>query len=373
MAGACHRVVVAERAGEMREIGAALSLWPNALEALAHLGVADEVRAQGLEAPTASIRSTSGASIARFDTEGLRRALGGLPVVVLRAALQAALLAVCGRQGVEIRLGQSVEEVRLEEGRVLVITSDVEAVFDAVVGADGINSKVRTAVEALGQPRDCDRIAWRAVIPEPPGPAIKTWLTVGVGSQLIASPAPDHMVYWAADTPGIDESAFGDGDPRDILRRRFAGWHQPISELIEATPADALIVNRIHDRRPPKALRRGPILLVGDAAHAMTPDLGQGACQAIEDAAVLLTCARSRPNVDPAVLFESFEQVRLRRVRQLVRDSYLLGRVATAPYRVAAGARDMLTRLVPETINNRRLAVYASGAALRRQLAEAAR
>lgn len=65
-------------------------------------------------------------------------------------------------------------------------------------------------------------------------------------------------------------------DPREVLLRRFSGWHHPISEIVEATPPQSLIVNRIYDRRPPQKLQRGPVLLVGDAAHAMTPDLGHG-------------------------------------------------------------------------------------------------
>lgn len=368
MTKAGHQVVVAEQATELREIGAALSLWPNALAALDHLGVGKRVRVAGLEAPTASIRSIRGGAIVRFDTDVMRRALGGLPLVVLRSGLQSILLEECNRLGVAIQLGQELTEVRPERRYVTIGTSAGEATFDAVIGADGIHSNVRLVVEPSDELRDCDRTAWRAVIPNHAGLISETWLTVGVGLQLIASPAPAGLVYWAADTPGSDAAKVYDADPRAILRRRFARWHQPIPEMIEATPPDSLIVDRIFDRRPPTKLQRGPILLVGDAAHPMTPDLGQGACQAIEDAAILLACATSRRDTDPGALFESFERVRLGRIRHIVRDSYRIGRLATAPSRLAAGTRDLVSRLVPETISNRRLAVYASSAAFRRQL-----
>lgn len=83
----------------------------------------------------------------------------------------------------------------------------------------------------------------------------------------------------------------------------------------------------------------------------------------MKDAALLLACARAQPAADPSLIFESFEGVRRRRVRQMVRDSYAIGSLATAPNRFAAGTRDLLTRLVPEAINMRRLAVYASATA----------
>lgn len=373
MTKAGHRVTITERAGELREIGAALSIWPNALAALDYLGVREEVRAASVEAPTASIRSASGRTIVRLDTHAMRRALNGLPVVVLRADLQVALYAECAALGVAIRLGQAVEKVWREGRQVLVRTAAGDATFDAAIGADGIYSKIRSAVVTGHELRDCDRTAWRAVIPNHDGLVSETWLSVGVALQLIASPAPDGLAYWAADTPGSDATRADEIDPRQVLRCRFSGWHHPISEIIEATPPQSLIINHIYDRRPPQKLQRGPILLVGDAAHAMTPDLGQGACQALEDAALLLACARAHLAADPTALFESFERVRLRRVRQIVRDSYGIGRLATAPSRFAAGTRDLITQLVPEAINNRRLAVYASATAFAHQLEKAAR
>ena len=90
-----HEVVVIEKASELREIGAALSLWPNSLAALAYLGLGQQIRSRSLEAPTASIRSSSGRPLVHFDSDAMRTALGGVPVVVLRADLQAVLLQAC--------------------------------------------------------------------------------------------------------------------------------------------------------------------------------------------------------------------------------------------------------------------------------------
>ena len=363
-----HTVTVLERAVALREIGAALSLWPSALAALDYLGLGEPVRAVSVEAPSSSIRSPNGAPIVRFDRQATHRALGGLPVVVLRAGLHSVLRDECSRLGVNVELNRKVETAWPDGHQVAMRCSAGEAIFDAVIGADGINSAVRCSVAADETLRDCERTAWRALVSNDESFISQTWLSVGVGRQFIVSPAPDGLAYWAADTAGSDAEKALDTDPKEILRQSFARWHEPIPQIIEKTQPDDLIVHRVFDRRPPRQLQNGPILLVGDAAHPMTPDLGQGACQALEDAAVLLHCARLDPSAEPRALFASFERVRLPRIRQIVRDSHRIGRLATTHSPLLARTRDLVTRLVPEAANNRRLGTYASAGAFERQL-----
>ena len=357
-----HRVTISERAGELREVGAALSLWPNALAALDTLGVGDAVRAIGVAAPTDAIRSTSGQVLVELDHAAVTRAMGGEESIVLRSGLQEVLLMRARQMGVEIRLGQRVDKVHALPSRVIVGEGDDASSYDAVVGADGINSEVRRAVVTRGALRDCHRLARRALITDT-GLVKEAWLTVGVGLQVIASPAPEGMIYWAADAPE------GGGSPTDLLRRHFGDWHDPIPQLIEVTPADAWLVDRIYDWPKPDTYCRGRLLLVGDAAHPMTPDLGQGACQAIEDAAVLSAIARARPTLGPVELFQRLERIRLPRVRRIVRDSYWIGRLALLDSPLAARARDLVTRITPDAVSNAQLKSSASVGSFQRQLA----
>jgi 2-polyprenyl-6-methoxyphenol hydroxylase-like FAD-dependent oxidoreductase len=357
MRRAGHEVLVTEKASEFREIGAALSLWPNAPAALDYLGLGEQVRTCSLESPTSSIRSSSGRTLVNFDSDAMRGALGGLPVVVLRADLQTVLLETCREVGVEVRLSAALHDLRVDGKDVVALTDAGEERMDSVVGADGINSTTRRWVAGPGDRRDCNRTAWRAVITNPDGLITDTWLTVGTGLQLIASPAGNGLAYWAADTPKYQRDNPG-REPKHELYRLFGSWHAPIPTIIGATPAESLVISDIFDRKPPHRLSRDRVVLVGDAAHAMTPDLGQGACQGLEDAAILLASARDQ--VDAREVFAIFEKRRLRRVRTIVRDSYALGRVATTALPFAARLRDSMIRLVPEALNNRRLANYAS-------------
>lgn len=354
-------VIVADKASELREIGAALSLWPNALGALGRLGLEQEVRARSVEASTAVIRSPGGRRLVSFDAVALRASLDGLPVVVLRADLQAVLLAACRRLGIEVRLAEAIRSVTIGPRGPMVRTDRSEELYAAVVGADGINSAVRSSVTDRGGRRDCHRTAWRAVVPDRTGLVGDTWLTVGTGVQFIASPAPHGLAYWAADTPRrvpAESPGSIDSHNRAVLEATFGTWHHPIPQLIDSTPPESLIVTALVDRPPPHRMARGPVVLVGDAAHAMTPDLGQGACQALEDAAALLDAASGGSDLTTA--FAAFERRRLPRVRRMVRESHAVGRVATANHPVAVKARDLSLRLAPAALGRARLAAYGA-------------
>jgi 2-polyprenyl-6-methoxyphenol hydroxylase-like FAD-dependent oxidoreductase len=219
-------------------------------------------------------------------------------------------------------------------------------------------STVRSWVAGPDERRDCNRTAWRANITNHDGLVGETWLTVGTGSQFIASPATKGLAYWAADTPNYLPDSHSSTGQKHELYRLFGSWHAPIHAIIEATPAESLVISDIFDRKPPHRLRRNRVVLVGDAAHAMTPDLGQGACQGFEDAAILRSCCKDQ--VDPQDIFAMFEKRRLRHVRTIVRDSYALGGLATTERPVTARIRDSIIRTTPETLKNRRLASYAS-------------
>jgi 2-polyprenyl-6-methoxyphenol hydroxylase-like FAD-dependent oxidoreductase len=153
-------------------------------------------------------------------------------------------------------------------------------------------------------------------------------------------------VYWfaCADAPpgGLDV------DVQAELRRRFGGWHAPIQELIEATPSAGIVRTDIYDRAPVRKWHDQRVVLLGDAAHPMTPNLGQGAGQAIEDAAVLDESLAGGGTVEEALL--AYEQRRVRRANGIVRAARQLGAVAQWRHPAAAWLRNSLMRLVPASV-----------------------
>jgi 2-polyprenyl-6-methoxyphenol hydroxylase-like FAD-dependent oxidoreductase len=156
--------------------------------------------------------------------------------------------------------------------------------------------------------------------------------------------------------------------PSEFLLRSFSGWHDPITELVDRTAEEQLVIADVFDSIP-RRLYRGRIALLGDAAHPMTPDLGQGACQGIEDGVVLAACVTRAPTVDSALA--DFEAARLQRVRMMVRESRRLGRIATSDSESVPKVRNGLVAHMPGWLNRKLVARYASEASFLRTLPRA--
>jgi 2-polyprenyl-6-methoxyphenol hydroxylase-like FAD-dependent oxidoreductase len=241
--------------------------------------------------------------------------------------------------------------------------SRVETLPDAdlVVAADGLHSVFRARV-APGEPavRDSGYTAWRGLaplIPEvgaalEPGVVSETW---GRGTRFGIVPIDGERVYWFAVAPAQPFR-----DPRRahaFLARTFAGWHRPVEALIGTTPPDAVLESRIVDRLPIERWHHGRLFLLGDAAHPMTPNLGQGGCQAIEDAVVLAYLIRAA--ADGRVRFDEvgtrYESARRARVQDIVDQSFAIGRLANHANPLVVAARDWLFRTMPARVQERRL------------------
>lgn len=334
------QVEVLERAPDFTEVGAGLSLWPNALRALDALGVGEPVRGRAVLEGQVGIRDAAGRWLSRADTAELQRRYG-LTAMIHRADLLAVLRAAVPAEA--LRPGTTVSAVR-PDGTVVHLGGESRA--DLVVGADGMHSVTRRSVwPDAPAPRYAGYTAWRVVTPPVPvAEASESW---GRGERFGYAPLTDGRIYCfaTANAPaGASEGGLAG------LRRRFAGWHDPIPALLDAADPGAVLHHDLYELPPLKTYTSGSVVLAGDAAHAMTPNLGQGACQALEDAVVLGTVMASGDGL------EAYDQKRRPRTQMITRRSRRIGAAAQWASPAAVNLRNTALRLLPPSTLARSLA-----------------
>ena len=281
--------IVIERAPELHEAGFGLVLAANAVTALRSLGLRDAVAARGTRIRRAEIRNPRGELLMSIDYE----ALGWETYGILRSDLQQAVLEEVPVQ--RLHLGTTCVGAT-EDGEALLEGAN-PAVGDVVVGADGIRSMVRRSLFGEEPLRYGGHRAWRAGTRVDDERVRDRFVEVwGVGGGFGFGPAGAGRVYWYC-FEAVPEGAPAPERPRDEFLRRYGAWLDPIPLLIESTDQDAIEPTFTYDRAPRRTWGRGRVTLLGDAAHPMKPNIGQGAAQALEDAVVLGSCIAE--NADP--------------------------------------------------------------------------
>jgi 2-polyprenyl-6-methoxyphenol hydroxylase-like FAD-dependent oxidoreductase len=345
------QATVYERARQPREVGAGLGLWPNALRVLSTLGVGGAVRGLSVPDEQGTLYNWRGDVLARmWSAESLRRH-GAMMTVVHRADLLGVLLDAVGRTS--LRLGAECVGFRQSDmGVIARFANGDEVRGDLLIGADGLHSAVRAQLFGATPPRYAGYTAWRGVAEFDHGQVMagESW---GRGQRFGMMPLNRGRVYWFGTANTAEGEADSPAGRKADVRQRFAGWHAPIEALIEATDGADILRNDIYDRSPLRYWAAGRVALLGDAAHPMTPNLAQGACQAIEDAGVLAKCLSADKDV-PAAL-HSYEAWRMARTRAITSESRLLGQVAQWRSPVACWLRDTLLRRAPARLRTRQL------------------
>ncbi len=320
------QVEVRERGESLDRGGAGLVLWPNALRCLRVLGVEDAVRSRAATLTGSVVRRSDGRLLSSIAT-------ADRPLGIVRADLVGALASALGADAVTF--GAEVCDV-----------TDLDA--DLVVGADGVRSVVRSSMGSTENPDFRGYTVWRALVPHDTGTRElrETW---GAGLRFGMVPAGREATYVYAAAPATEGERCS--DEREELARRFAAWHAPIPAVLDAMEPGTLLRHDIYDLPPGRTpLHAGRLVLVGDAGHAMEPNLGQGAGLALEDALVLAH-ALATEELDAALA--AYAAARRSRVAALARQSRQIGRLARISHPAGVAMRDLAMRSTPDRIARR--------------------
>lgn len=351
---ALHRigvdVSVYERVDQLREVGAGMMLWPNATRVLRELGLLEQVLERSGRNTHFLVRTSSGKilmsiALGRFD----------VPAVCMRrtdllSILLTALPKECLRLGYEFeRLEQDSEKVRVyfKGGRV--------EEHDAVIGADGIRSRVRSELFGVSEAIYRGYTVWRGLArydggAVPPGFNSESW---GKGMRFGILSTGHRRFTWYATANVRPDHVDAVHERKQELQRLFGGWHEPIAAFLEVTPENEILKNGARDCAPLRQWGKGLITLLGDAAHPCTPNLGQGGCLALEDATVLAKSVEQ--DVCLARAFRRYESRRLHRTKHIQQRSLLIGYIGQWQNPLFVSGRQMVTRMLPARLIERNL------------------
>jgi len=346
--------IVYEAAPELKPVGAGVGLAANAIQGLSRLGVADEVIARGKELEALTIFDEHNNIITNQDTRPLSRKYGISNFVIHRADLHDVLARNLKPE--TLHLNKRCQRINQQNNKVtLHFTDDTHDMADLLIAADGINSIVRQQLLPQSKPRYAGYTCWRGVI-ENPGVKInnmisaETWAPQG---RVGIAPLPGNRIYWYACINAPEQSEQMRQMTPAQLASHFAGVHKPVQEVLADTKPDQLIWGDIADLKPLNKFVYDRVVLLGDAAHATTPNMGQGACQAIEDAVVLGQCIEQGPTIAKALA--NYEKRRLARTAKVIRLSRLLGWVSQWENPLLIKARNAIFRSTPAFVTQQQM------------------
>ena len=343
-------VRVFERAASPRELGFALLLAPNAMHALGALGLAETARRRGAVATSGEMRRPDGTILRRFDTAAARALLQEDAVCILRPVLHGALLDAVGLDSIDLS-AEALGFISSPEGVELTLTGGKTARGAILVGADGVGSVVRRQLHpSQPSPRPSGLLAIRGVardvIQHLGGSSGAQYF--GCGFEAGVARAGDREVYWYMSLRA--DQADGLREPIPLAERFASRFHEPFQRIVRATPPDETRLDELFASDPIDDWGRGPVTLLGDAAHPMLPHAGQGAAQALEDAVALgavLRDAADQVAVDAALRrYERVRAARTRKVVEVASRNARMGSVGSAPL---CWMRDQMIRSIPQS------------------------
>ncbi len=341
---------VYEKAPEIRAVGAGIVMASNALQVFGNLGLAENIINAGAALAEFTISNEKFQPIQNMSQNWIREKYGFGNIAIHRADLQKVLIEALGKE--HLLLGKDFDYFEQAEKKVTAFFKDGSMVAGKfLLGADGIHSAVRHQLFPNIPYRYTNQTCWRGItnIPVPDflqNKAIEAW---GNQRRFGIVPVNKEKIYWFA---VLTEKPGGKDEPsrlKEHLKEIFSSFHPYVKELIGETPLDQIIRNDLYDFKPIKKWHNGRVSLIGDAAHATTPNMGQGGCQAVEDAWALFNIF-SQTKI-PEIAFERFRKKRFAKTSKITNQSFFLGEMAHWKY--GRSIRNAFLKLMPEQMGRK--------------------
>lgn len=337
---------VFESASEIKPVGAGVVIQSNAIKALEYLGIEDEIIQSANPINQITILDEKGNVIRNQKPISKNRELfSGLAIHrhtlhhILKSYLPEKIFFVNKKA---ISFSERDEKVILhfEDGSI--------AEGDYLISADGINSYIRMQLIPDSKPRYAGYFCWRSVIDNKDLQITEATETWGRKGRFGIVPINENKLYWYAtiNSSYLDVKIFHYSLKN--LQEHFGCYHKLVGQTLEKSSDDKLIKNHICDIKPLSQFAFNKVLLIGDAAHATTPNLGQGACQAIEDVMFLHQEIASGKSIPSA--FKSFESRRLEKTKFIINTSRKLGAVGQLENKLLISLRNIAFKLTPEFV-----------------------
>lgn len=338
---------VFEAAPQIKPAGAGLVIQRNAIKAFEYLGIADDVIRASKPINQFSIRDEKGRIIKNqkpSSSDKMQFVGLGIHRHTLHQILQRHLPEyICTTNKKAVRFTNEQEKIRLhfEDG--------TDTAGDYLISADGIHSPIRLQLLPDSKPRYAGYICWRSVVNNSElniTSALEFW---GPKGRFGIVPINGNNVYWYASINAAHQY-----DSKNYhyslgyLKDHFAGYPAEVKKVLALSADDALVLNPISDIKPLDRFAFGRVLLIGDAAHATTPNLGQGACQAIEDVMVLHQELTSVKDISAA--FSSFDKRRVKKAAYIINTSRKLGAAGQIENKFLSAVRNLLMKLTPASV-----------------------
>jgi len=337
---------VYERATALNEVGAGIWMQPNALKVLDWLGLGESVRESGSLLDQVGITNAHLVPFKKTAKEVVQDEQGNKIVAIHRATLQKLLFEALPND--TVKLGYEFYSYEHSKNQVKVNFGDKEVLTDLLIGADGINSKVRDKTFPNTSKRYSGQTCWRGIsdisLPtEFQNSGIESW---GKKIRFGFSQTSENQVYWFAVANATQNGIDNTDTLKFELGQRFKGFHPLVLEIINNTEADKIIRSEISDLKRLDTWYKNKVILLGDAAHATTPNMGQGAGQGIEDAFYFANILAKNNQIEPSLVL--FESSRREKVDYVVNNSWRFGKMAHSSF----GQMMMKTimKLTPEKV-----------------------